>query len=140
MTPRQSPVTAPSPGGVAAPRAWRIEMPAGAELLNSNDRDGHWGRRKRVTGELRQAAGWLAKAQRIPRLERAHILAILQPPDNRKRDPGNWYPSYKACIDGMVDAGILPDDYAKYLDGPDPRLGDVFPRGRIVFIITEVTQ
>lgn len=127
------------PAGSRHPRAWRIEMPAGMELLNANDRDSHWGRRKRVTDELRQAAGWLARQQRIPRLERAHVLAILQPPDRRKRDPGNWYPSYKACIDGMVeDAGILAGDDAEYLDGPDPRLGDPYPRGRIVFIVTEV--
>jgi hypothetical protein len=27
----------------SAPRSWRVELPAGLELLNSNDRDSHWG-------------------------------------------------------------------------------------------------
>lgn len=115
-------------------------MPAGMELLNSNDRDGHWARRKRITAALRETAAWLARAQRIPRLERAHVLAFYEPPDRRKRDPGNWYPSFKACIDGIVaDAGVLAGDDAKYLDGPDPRLGDRHPGGRIVLVITELT-
>lgn len=114
-------------------------MPAGMELLNANDRSGHWGRRQRLTDALRVTAGWLAKQQRIPRLERAHILAVYQPPDRRKRDPANYYPSVKACVDGMVaDAGVLPGDDAAYLDGPDMRLGEPFPKGRLVLHIREL--
>ena len=123
------------------PRTWTLTLPAGMQLLNANDRDAHWGRRKKLTDSLRQTAAWLARQQRIPLLERAHVLAVYQPPDKRKRDPGNWYPSYKACIDGIVtDAGILPGDDAKYLDGPDPRLGEPYPGGRIVLVITELPQ
>ena len=33
-------------------------------------------------------------------------------------DPGNYYPTAKAILDGIVDAGILPDDSHEYLDGP----------------------
>jgi crossover junction endodeoxyribonuclease RusA len=110
------------------------------ELLNTNDRAGHWGRRKRLTGDLRAAAGWLAKQQKVPHLERARILGIYEPPDRRRRDPANYYPSFKACIDGICDdAGVLSDDDAEHLDGPDMRLGPVHPKGRIVLIITEVT-
>lgn len=120
-------------------REWTVELPAGMELLNSNDRSGHWGRRQRLTDELRVTAGWLAKQQKIPRLKRAHILGVYQPPDRRKRDPANYYPSFKACVDGIVtDAGVLPGDDAVYLDGPDMRLGEPFPRGRLVLHITEV--
>ena len=119
-------------------RTWILTLPAGMELLNSNDRDGHWARRKRVTKALREAAGWLARDRQIPPLQRAHILAVYEPPDRRRRDPGNLYPSFKACIDGIVDAGILPNDDAKHLDGPDPRLGGIHPRGRLVLHITEL--
>lgn len=122
-------------------RQWTITMPAGTKLLNSNDRSGHWGRRQRITDELRWGAGWLAKAQGIPRLERAHVEGVYEPPDLRKRDPANLYPSFKACIDGIVtDAGILPDDDAEHLDGPDMRLGPVHPGGRLVLVITEITS
>jgi len=122
----------------AGPRTWRVELPAGLELLNANDRDSHWARRKRITGALREAAGWMARCQRVPHLERAHVLAVYEPPDRRRRDPANLQPSFKACVDGLVDAGVVPDDDSEHLDGPDPRLGHVHPRGRIVLHITEV--
>ena len=61
--------------GEASPagRTWTIELPAGMALLNANDRSNHWGRRQHLTKPLRQTAGWLAKAQQIPRLQRAHV-------------------------------------------------------------------
>jgi crossover junction endodeoxyribonuclease RusA len=129
-----------NPGGTAgfSARAWRIELPAGMELLNANDRSGHWARRKRLTSALREAAAWLAHQQHIPRLERAHIAGIYEPPDKRRRDPANWQPSFKACVDGLTDAGVFRDDDSEHVDGPDPRLGPVHPRGRIVLVITEL--
>ena len=118
------------------PRAWTVPLPPGLELLNANDRDSHWARRKRITGALRETTGWLARTQHIPPLARAHILAVYEPPDRRRRDPANLYPSIKACVDGLVDAGVLPDDDAVHLDGPDMRLGDVHTQGRIVLHLT----
>lgn len=139
MTAPMTPVSVAGAAGTG-PRTWRIEMPAGMDLLNSNDRDGHWARRKRITAALRETAGWLARVQKIPTLQRAHVLALYEAPDKRKRDPANWYPSFKACVDGLVsDAGILPGDDSRYLDGPDMRLGEPFKRGRLVLIITELT-
>lgn len=109
------------------------------DLLNANDRSSHWGRRQTRTAALRQAAAWLAKAQRIPRLQRAHILAVYEPPDRRKRDAANYYPSVKACVDGIVtDAGVLADDDSGHLDGPDMRMGPVCKGGRLVLVITEL--
>ena len=129
----------PPSGSGNAPRSWVIEMPAGMALLNVNDHTGHWGKRQRLAEDLRVRAGWLAKGQRIPRLERAHVLGVYEPPDRRRRDPSNYLPSFKACIDGIVtDAGVLPDDDAEHLDGPDMRLGPVHPKGRLVLVITEV--
>lgn len=40
-------------------------------------------------------------------------------------DPGNYYPTAKAILDGMVDAGILPDDSYEYLDGPHLHHGGI---------------
>jgi hypothetical protein len=81
----------------AEPREWTITFPAGMELLSANDRDGHWARRKRVTRSLRETAGWLARQQQVPRPGRAHVLGTYEPPDHRRRDPANLYPSFKAC-------------------------------------------
>ena len=130
-----------APDGVLAGSTGRtitIALPSGMELLNANDRDGHWARRKRVTAALREGAGWLARTGRVPALQRAHILAVYEPPDRRRRDPANLYASFKACIDGLVDAGVLPDDDAAHLDGPDMRIGDVCRGGRLILCLTEV--
>lgn len=144
MTPRKPP-QAPAGSALDAdsalpdrPRTYTIALGAGLELLNANDRDGHWARRKRITDTLRQAAGWAARGQHIPLLDRAHVLGVYEPPDRRRRDPANLYPSFKACIDGLVDAGVLPDDDAAHLDGPDMRLGEVCRKGRLVLRITEI--
>jgi len=93
--------------------------------------------RDELKASLRLLAHHAAKRQRIPRIDRAHILAVYQPPDNRRRDPANLYPSVKAVVDGIVDAGVLDDDSAAYLGGPDMRLGQLCHRGRLVLVITE---
>jgi crossover junction endodeoxyribonuclease RusA len=127
-----------APAGGDTPRTWRIEFPAGMELLNANDRT-HWSAKAPVTKALRWAAFCLARSGLVPQLDRAHVEAVYEPPDRRRRDPANLYPSIKACVDGLVDARVLPDDDAAHLVGPDMRLGDVRPGGRIVLIVTDLS-
>ena len=115
-------------------------MPAGVELLSENDHDMHWGRRQRLVKNLREIAWGLARQQRIPRLARARFTGVYEPPDRRKRDAPNLYPSFKACIDGITDAGVLPDDNDRFVLDLLMRPGEVFPGGRIVLHITEVTE
>lgn len=118
-------------------RQWRIEFPPGQELLNANDRH-HWSKRGRITKQLRSDAHLMARYLKIPRLERARITCLYEPPDTRRRDAGNWYPTFKAQIDGLVDAGVLADDDHTRVDGPHMYISDPFPRGRVVLIITEL--
>ncbi|MFC7723443.1 RusA family crossover junction endodeoxyribonuclease [Nonomuraea recticatena] len=111
----------------------------GHALLNSNDRM-HWRKEAPLKKNLRQTACWLARAAKIPSMKRASIIAVYEPPDRRRRDPANLYPSWKAVVDGIVDAGVLPDDNAEHLDGPDMRLGDIHPQGRLVMYIEDLTD
>jgi len=104
-------------------RTWRIDLPCGP-LLTSNQRMNHMAS-ARVTRQLRGEATILAKAAKIPLLKRVHVYAYVIPPDRRKRDPANWYPSVKACVDGIRDAGVIPDDDAEHLLGPDMRLTEI---------------
>lgn len=127
-----------TPAGGGTPRTWRIELPADMPLLNANHRL-HWAKKSRTTRTIRGAACDAARnLLSMPRLQRAHVAGLYEPPDKRRRDPANLYPSFKAAIDGLVDAGVLPDDDAEHLDGPDMRLGPVHPGGRLVLIITEL--
>ena len=138
----------PAPAGTSAAasrwperaRTWRLEFPPKQELLNANQRL-HWAPKNRITQQIRSDALLLAKAAKIPPLQRIRVDAIYEPPDRRKRDAGNYYPTYKAAIDGLVDAGVCPDDDSKHVDGPYMRIADdPHPGGRIVLIITELPE
>ncbi|MCO6011452.1 hypothetical protein NE236_41535 [Actinoallomurus purpureus] len=131
----QTPAGASVPAGPA--RTLTVELPAGLPLINANRRI-HWMRRAELTRALRTAAYLLAIKADIPHLNRAHIVAEYRPPDRRRRDVHNLFPSAKAAIDGLVDAHVLHDDSDRYLVGPDMRIGDVEKSGRLVLHITEL--
>lgn len=116
-----------------------VELPAGMPLLNSNRRV-HWRVRAARTRAIRMTANACARRARVPRLDRAHIVAEYRPPDRRRRDVANLYPSFKAAVDGLVDARVLPDDSDAHLVGPDMRVGPVQDGGRLVLHITELTR
>ncbi|GII84564.1 hypothetical protein Ssi03_25540 [Sphaerisporangium siamense] len=118
-------------------RTWTVVLPAGLGLLNANDRLHHHVK-ARLTAALRLAGRQAALAAEVPAIERAHIIGRYCPPDRRRRDVGNLYPSFKAAIDGLVDAGVLPDDDDEHLIGPDMRLGPVVACGRLELVVTEL--
>ncbi|MEU8316640.1 hypothetical protein [Micromonospora sp. NPDC049033] len=118
-------------------------------LLNANQRV-HYRVRAEITAAIRAAAmaacmddplmrAALKEASAQPLMRHAYILGVLHPPSRRRADPGNWYPSYKAAVDGLVDAGVLEDDDHTRLVGPDMRIGPVAKGGRIVLHIQELT-
>lgn len=129
----------------AGPWSVTITLPAGLDLLNANQRL-HHAPKGRLTAALRAAAheavtedshlmAALAAAKPGPLFQRAHILGILHPPKNDRRDPANWYPSFKAAVDGLVDAGLLEDDDHTRVVGPDMRLGQKVKGGRLVLVV-----
>ena len=120
-----------------------IDVPAG-EWLTSNGRY-HWAQKAGRTRALRVRAALAARAARIPPMARARITVHVHGRTRARTDPANAYPAVKACIDGLVDAGILPDDDAAHLDGPDMRLGDPDPHlptghHRLTVNITDTTN
>lgn len=60
------------------------------------------------------------------------VFAYVSMPSRRTFDPNNANPTTKALIDGLTDHGCWPDDKAKYLHGPDHRLGPVTPGRRVI--------
>lgn len=130
-------------------RRFTITLPPGLKLLNANQRVHH-----RVRAELTQAIRGAAMAQcseepamraalvsagDAPLLEHAYILGILHPGSRRRLDPANFYPSFKAAVDGLVDAGVLEDDDHTRVIGPDMRIGPVAKGGRLALVIQELS-
>lgn len=136
---------APAATTAAGPRAYTITLPAGLKLLNANQRLHHKPKGK-LTAAIREAAmeavsndaalmRALAAAKPGPLFQRAHILGILHPATARRADPANWYPSFKAAVDGLVDAGLLDDDDHEHVVGPDMRLGEKAKGGQLALVV-----
>ena len=91
----------------------------GPEWINANDhRYKHWGPRHGLAQQWRINAGWAAKSAGLPPMKgRVSIAAVILFPDRRRRDAANWYPTVKACIDGLRDAGVLVDDDDRHVSG-----------------------
>jgi len=125
-------------------RSWTVEIPAPAPWLNANQRTDLRAQTPQRRA-WRDAAHVWAQAARLPGLGRAHLIATLHFTDRRRRDTHNYYPTIKACVDGLIDYGLLPDDSAQYLTGPDLRLGEPIVStkgkphvGKLVIVIREV--
>ncbi|MFJ8144653.1 hypothetical protein ACIQ6R_06210 [Streptomyces sp. NPDC096048] len=137
----------PATPAVAGPRPapFVIPLPAGLPLLNSN-RALHYKDRMKAVAKLRRAArdavsecpalmDALDAVRPRPLFQRAHVLGVVHPKGNGRHDPANWYPSFKAAVDGIVDAGLLEDDDHTRLLGPDMRLGPVVKGGQLVLVV-----
>jgi hypothetical protein len=125
---------------MSSSETWRIELPAGTTLLTANGmrKQGHWSKYYTTIADLRKTTRMLAAEAGIPHLLKAKIKVTYHPPDNRRRDPHNWWPSVKAGIDGIVDAGVLPDDSRQYLTSVELTGGENVKLGQLVFDIYEV--
>lgn len=129
-------------------RTWTLLMPYVEEMLTSNQRLHHMAEH-RIRRELRTHAAQMARAQSLPRLQRAAIFYVLHPrPIKRPRDPGNWAPTAKAYVDGLVtpnphrpqERHLLPDDDHEHLLGPNPVMGAPVTTGfaRMSLVIVEL--
>lgn len=100
-----------------------------SELLNANQNE-FWAKKARKVKALRHRSK-IAHRRTRP-MNRAHLTVHVGWPDTRRRDVANWSPSFKAAIDGAIDAGVLRDDDDAHLIGPDLRPFVAGERGVVV--------
>ena len=119
-------------------RGVKLVIEAPAPWITANQR-GSWRASASHIQAWRAKAAWAAKAARMPKTGGQHvrIVAFVQRAHNRggRWDPANWAPTAKACIDGLVDAGVLVDDSTRYVTGPDMRAGSVQPTARLLLVL-----
>jgi hypothetical protein len=95
-----------------------VAIPA-REVVNLNDaRRDHWAVKSRKANVLRARGRLAVRLAGSPRMVAARCVVQVFYPDRRKRDVANLYPTVKALVDGMVEAGLLPDDDDTHLTGP----------------------
>lgn len=103
---------------------FELYVPLGdKQWINANQRDHHYIRAGK-TKTWREHTRDLALEAHTPfLLERVEINAYIYRARNGRYDPGNLYPTAKACVDGLVDAGLVVDDDYQHVDGPFLRHG-----------------
>ena len=106
-------------------------------MLNANDRD-HWRVLHPIRANWREKGELLGIAAQVQTLGWTHaqIDAYIHRPINNRSDAGNFYPTVKPIIDGLIDAGLLPDDNDDHLAGPFLHKGDKGPYA-VTLIITK---
>lgn len=118
-------------------RKWTLNIPAPAAFMSLNDRR-HWAHRAKLTRLWRSAAHVYARQAKLPKgLPAAHTEVRVVKATGRAYDVHNLVPTAKACIDGLVDYGLLADDSNEFLTGPDLRPGGIGLPG-LVMVITEI--
>lgn len=147
-------------GGDTIGRSWTLEIPAPAARqrskatravrtipawLTMNDRL-HWRSVDRRKTDWRASTRRAAAEVGLPMglASVARFEARLRFRRRTRRDPINWHPTVKPCIDELVELGLLPDDSPAYLhcqDCPHIRLGDPLDRdepalGRLELVVT----
>ena len=80
----------------------------------------HWRKRAHLTKQVRGAT--LDLTQQFPAMRRIQVELTWWVNDNRRRDADNVVPTLKAICDGLVDAGIVPDDTPEFMDKLMPRI------------------
>lgn len=115
-----------------------IEVSIPTELWLSANQRLHWAPKAKRTRALRAKGFVAARTNGLRDIGTAHIAAFIGYPRNAKADPSNAAPTVKALIDGMVDAGVWPDDDHVHVIGPTYLRGPKCETGEhmVRFVIT----
>lgn len=116
---------------------YTLTIPTPTDWISSNKRI-HWRVKADLTAVWLAAAGWYAKAAKIPPLGPSRVVAELHMHAKRRIriDPGNYSDTAKPCLDAMVKVGkVWPDDSSKWVTGPDMRLGPPVLRDREALVL-----
>lgn len=119
-----------------------LTIPAPCDWLRLNGGHGNRYHRASLTRQWREAAAWQARRQRIPAVVAypVRIVATVHLDTRPSRwDATNWLLTAKACVDGLVDAGVLADDSNRHVVGPDMRAGGPWADAALVLTITNLT-
>jgi len=95
-------------------RTWSLSLPYRRPPLNLNQRLHHMAE-YRIKTQLKQDIILLARAHKIPRLAAVTAELVWFKGDNRVADSDNISPTLKPCLDGLVSAGVLPDDNSDHV-------------------------
>jgi crossover junction endodeoxyribonuclease RusA len=105
-----------------------IEFEPPERCLTMNQRL-HWAQKSKISRLWRDAAEHagsealaVAAFDHGYTLEPSLVTVYLPVKGNRRRDPHNYFPTVKPIVDGLVDAGLWPDDTPEWVRCIEPTL------------------
>lgn len=102
-----------------------LGLPPTPPLSLNRERTMHWASRARHLDPWKVATFWLAKEAKLPVAVGGHaatVTVVLPVKGHYRRDPANYYPTVKAVVDGLVLAGVWPDDTPDFVTVTEPVL------------------
>lgn len=94
------------------------------------ERTKHWTWRAKRARDYRRMAHVAAMNAGLKEQPPCLIVAELPFERMARRDPSNYLPAVKAAVDGLVDAGLWPDDTPEYVSIAEP----VLVKGQLVVL------
>lgn len=117
---------------------WTLDLPWCRPPLSLNGRY-HWAQKARLTAEIRDAVTLLAKAHKIPSCQRVHVELHYRPARNWGADADNLVATLKPAIDGIVTAGVIPDDLPAFVSWDPPQIHPKDGPARLWLVVTDLT-
>ena len=102
-----------------------VVLPWKAPVLNLN-RKSHWAVKTRDTRTVREVTAVLCRD--IDKANKIRVRLVYVPKDNRRRDADNLVAMLKPICDGIVDAGIVPDDTPQFMEKLMPEVARADPK------------
>lgn len=115
-----------------------LRFDAPAKVWSTNERL-HWSKAAELRREWR-TAGWVYGLKLTRPRPPGAVQVTLPFRDRRRRDPHNYVGTVvKSIIDGLVDAGVWPDDTPEYVSVLEPVI-EVGPQAQVVVRIIPRSQ
>jgi hypothetical protein len=117
-----------------------IVLPFTRPLITANEArsKAHWRTQHAAKLDVHTAVGVLVKANKIPQVGRCEVELTWHRKDGRLADAGCLTWMMKAAVDGLVVAGVLPRDDARFVVAETCRVVLSDPPARLVLEIREV--
>lgn len=114
-------------------RSWPVLLPYRRPPLSLNQKLHHMAE-YRLKQRLKADTQLVVRAARVPSMKAVTAELVWFKGDNRRADADNIAPTLKPVLDGMVAAGVIPEDNANHVlrtstrivlarDDPHPALG-----------------
>ena len=96
--------------------SWTLVVDLGRPTTTNRAHNMHHRAVSKDRKQWREAGCLLARAGKLPKLDRIHVEAWGRYPDRRSLpDPDGVAPALKGVLDGLVDAGVVADDSGEFV-------------------------